>query len=362
VHLARWRPLAAALSCLALVALASLSEAGTQAPARKVAPFRVDGTPMRSITLTDFRQFAALSIPDLQRIKNDGFNTVTVYVYRSVDDVYDNTQASGPFTEPDASLGAVFDAAHDVGLGVQLIPTIWVGRTKFVWRAHMQPTDVGAFFDSYREMVNHYAELAQQHQVELFGVGSEMVDLEGYTNQWRQTVGEARQHYSGRITYFTVTWSALKVRWWSAVDYPSISVYYSLSPQARPSYDEITSAWRRVYVPQLRRMSRSIGRPLMVSEIGYRSLPGAATHPELNGSGLPDESLQRDLYRAFLEVPLKDWSVDGVAFFRWSAYELGPLNGGYSPKGKAAECALALAWAPRGTAAESCRSVGRVVG
>ena len=364
MHLARWRPLTAALSCLAVLGLATLSAtAGTQPGRKPFKPFRVDGAPMRSITLTDVRQFAAMSIPDLERLKSDGFNMVTIYVYRSVDDLDDSSQSTGPFTEPDASLGAAIDAAHDVGLGVQLIPTIWVGRTKFLWRAHMHPADVGAFFDSYRAMVNHYADLAQQHQVELLGIGSEMVDLERYSDQWRQTAGEARQHFSGPLTYFTVTWSAAKVRWWSAVDYPSISVYYSLSPAARPSYDEIAAAWRRYYIPSLRGLARVAGRPFMVSEIGYRSIPGAATHPELNGSGLPDESLQRDLYRAFLEVPLRDrTAIDGVAFFRWSLYEVGPLNAGYSPKGKAAECVLALAWAPSGTSAQSCKAAGRVVG
>lgn len=365
----RLRLIAGAVLGVVLMAITPISQAaktvgGSAATQRAASRFRVAGHPMRSITLTDFRQFAALSIPDFVRLKADGFNMVTVNVYRSVSDVYANSQSSGPFTEPDASLGATVQAAHAVGLAVQLAPTVWVGTGTghFVWRAHVMPSDPVAFFDSYREMVNHYADLATQYGVDLLGVGSEMLSLEGYSDAWRQVIGEARQHYHGPITYFTVPATFSRVRWWNAVDYPAVSVYMPMSTSLRPSYDVLVNAWRLAHLPLLRKLARQVRRPLLVSEIGYASTPGAASHPELQQSGVPDESLQADLYRAFVNVALRDTAVlDGVSFFRWSAYETGPLNGGYSPKGKTTECVLARAWAPSGTSAAQCASAGRVV-
>ena len=353
--------LLAALACTGLlVGLTPLTQAATKT---RFAPFRVGGQPMRAVTLTDLRQFAALSVPDFARLKDDGFNTVTIYAYRFVTDIHSNTVQTGAFTEPDASLGAAFDAAHQQGLAVQFIPTVWVGNgvDAFVWRGGIRPTDPDAFFDSYRYMLLHYADLAQQHHVEMFGLGSEMISIENQAYQWRRTAAEVRRHYSGPLTYFTVYSRVQSVPWWSAVDYPGISPYFSLSSAASPSYDEVAAAWRKVHLPYLRKMSAFVGKPLLVSEIGYAAVAGAATHPELAPGGIPDERLQADLYRAVVQVLLADRALDGVSFYRWSAYQAGPADSGFSPKGKAAECVLAKAWAPNSTEALTCTALGRVV-
>jgi hypothetical protein len=351
---------------LAAAALALLALGGgtpTSAATPSFVPLRVHGQPMRAITITELRQFSALSIPDLPRIKADGFNTVTVYVYRFMASAEVNEQKTGAFTEPDASLAKTIDAAHAQGLAVQLLPTIWVGAGAgaFYWRGAIKPTDHNAWFDSYRAMVDHYADLATQHHVEVYGIGSEMVSLEGDVGQWQHTITDARRHYRGPLTYFT-TWAAVKsVGWWRYVDLPGVSAYLSLSSQPTPAYDEIANNWRSTQLPFLRSVGAAVGRPLLISEIGYGSGPGAATHPE-QSPGLPaSESLQASLYRAMLDIVLPDKTFDGISFWRWSAFESGPANTGFSPKGKAAECVVAGHWGPAGSSSRSqCAALGRV--
>ena len=188
---------AAVVAAALLVALAPLADAARRSTP-KFKPFRLDGQPVRAITLTDMRQFAALSIPDMPRLKADGFNMVTIYAYRFMDSGTANEQKTGVLTEPDASLGAAIDAAHAAGLAVQLIPTIWVGTglNAFYWRGAIHPTDENAWFDSYREMIAHYGDLATQHKVEIYGIGSEMISLENEVSQWRHTITEARSHFA----------------------------------------------------------------------------------------------------------------------------------------------------------------------
>ena len=355
----RLAALIAVLATLSTLALAPRSDAST----RRFVPYRIGGQPIRAVTLTDIRQFAALSIPDLTRIKSDGFNMVTIYAYKFMLTPTANELTDGPWTEPDASLGAAIDAAHSAGLQVQLIPTIWVGVTgvgAFYWRGAIHPSDHNAWFDSYRFMVNHYADLAQSHHVELFGIGSEMISLENEVSQWQHTVSAARAHYAGPITYFTVYATVDRIRWWNVIDYPGVSPYMSLSTSAVPSYAEIVHAWKTVHLPYLRKIKAYVGRPLMVSEIGYASSVGAATHPENGGVGTPDESVQTTLYRAFLDAVMTDKALDGVSFYRWSSSEFGPADHGFSPKGKSVECLLALRWAPTGTSATQCSPLGRV--
>ncbi|MCU1623606.1 MAG: hypothetical protein JWL79_2451 [Frankiales bacterium] len=349
----------AALATLSVLAFAPHSAAAAAA----FVPFRVHGQPVHAITLTEERQFAALSVPDLARIKDDGFNTVTIYVYRYVASATANQQKTGALTEPDAVLGQVIDRAHSTGLAVQLIPTIWVGLGvgPFYWRGAIHPTDRSAFFDSYRAMTNHYADLATQHHVEIFGIGSEMMSLENEVSQWQHTISDAKQHFKGPITYFAIYATVDRIKWWKYVDLPGVSPYMSLSSQASPGYDEIVNNWKTTQLPYLRRIAAYVGRPLQIAEIGYGSGPGAATHPDQVPSGTPDETLQVNLYRAMLDVVLPDPSFDGISFWRWSAYQSGPGDTGFSPKGKAAECVIAQHWAaPGSTSLAQCSAFGRV--
>lgn len=355
----RGAALALALAAVAAVLYAPLSSAST---GKRFTPVRINGQPIRAISLSDILQFASLSIPDLQRIKADGFNTVSIYVYRFMDTPQSNSLNAGALTEPDALVEQAIDAAHQAGLAVQLTPTAWVGPGvgAFYWRGLVYPTDRNAFFDSYRNMLEHYADIAQAHRVELFGLGSEMSSLEGEVSQWRRSISDVRSRYSGPLTYFTVTANVAGIKWWGYLDLPGISPYVSLSTNANPSYGEIMNAWRRVVLPQLHKVQKAVGRPLFVAETGYPSTDYAAEHPELGAAGSANEDLQATLYRALLDVTGSDRAFDGLNLWRWSVKEVGPLDRGFSPKGKAAECVVAERWAAGGASSAQCGSLGRV--
>jgi hypothetical protein len=346
----------AALACL----LPLLGVPASAAPRWK--PLRVHGEPVRAIALTELHQFSALSLADLDRLKADGFNTVTLYAYRFMTNEHSVSLHVSPFTEPDQLLAQTIDRAHALGLAVQLMPTVWVGDVgPLYWRGAISPSDRNAFFDSYRAMVDHYADLATEHHVEVLGLGSEMLSLENEVSQWQHTAASAREHYKGPLTYFAISQFAGAIRWWDQVDYPGISTYLSLSAAAQPSYAELLKAWRTTHLPVLRKLAAKVGRPLQLAEIGFASSQNAAVHPEDGGSGNVDERLQADLYRALLDGPVADPAFDGVSLWRWSAYETGPHNRGFSPKGKAAECVLAQRWNPGGASAVQCASYGRVL-
>ena len=357
--LRRGAAVVAVLAALAALVLSPSSDAATR---KRFAPLRINGEPIRSISLSDINQFASLSLADLQRIRADGFNMVAIYVYRFMDTPQSSEQHTGVNTEPDALLEQTIDAAHAAGLAVNLTPTVWVGPGvgAFYWRGLIYPTDRNAFFDSYRAMLTHYADLAQAHGVELFGLGSEMSSLEGQVDQWRHTISDVRAHYTGPLTYFTVTANVASIQWWKYLDVPGISPYVSLSTDANPSYDQVMTAWRRVVLPQLRKIQRAVGRPLFVAETGYPSTDYAAEHPELGAAGPANEALQATLYSALLDALAADPGFDGLNLWRWSAKELGPLDRGFSPKGKAAECVIAERWSAAGSSAAQCATLARV--
>ena len=69
------------------------------------------------------------------------------------------------------------------GLKVLLRPTLelyfWAE-----WRGIIEPSDWDQWFASYEEFITHYAQIAQQTSVELFSIGNELMNSNGYTDKW----------------------------------------------------------------------------------------------------------------------------------------------------------------------------------
>jgi hypothetical protein len=98
------------------------------------------------------------------------------------------------------------------------------------------------------------------------------------------------------------------------------------------------------HVTELEALSRRWGKPIIFTEIGYRSLDGANMAPwDWQAEGKVDLQEQADCYRAFFETFWKryDW-FSGVFWWYW---ETDPEQGGlqdtdYTPHGKPAEAVL----------------------
>jgi glycosyl hydrolase family 113 len=116
-----------------------------------------------------------------------------------------------------------------------------------------------------------------------------------------------------------------------------------------PPVSELVSAWsERGYVAALGQASALAGKPVLFTEIGYRSQPYAAAHPGVwDTFAPPDPQAQANAYEAAYEVFSGQPWFAGMYWWNWPA--LLPADGqdsDYPPILKPAENVMS-AWNAR---------------
>ncbi len=256
-------------------------------------------------------------------------------------------------TESDASLLAGFQSAHAAGLDVVFKPNL-SGLDGTISHS-IAPSDVGAFFASYKAEVVHLAAIAEQGDVGTFAIGNEMSRLSGaeYEGDWRDIISAVRSVYSGDVTYAAATDEASKVGFWDDLDIIGVNTYPPLTSSTEPTVGELVRAWNEVPfnpyyarafdhqspVDFLHALAQDHGKQVLMTEVGYRSIDGTAINPGGGSSKAPpDAAEQADAYNAFMQV----WGTQGgswfkgVQFWQWDLSNQ-PNETGYSVQHKPAE-------------------------
>jgi hypothetical protein len=297
---------------------------------------------------------------DLPRMKGDGINTGTIDVWWDVDKQDSSSVHPGSITPSDADLVVAIQRVKTAGMKVMFEPKVWCPSCQPMhWRGILKPKNRTAFFESYRKMINHYADLSQQSGVDVYFIGSEMNTLQDATDEWKRTAQEARQRYKGRLAY-EVNWDVWnEVKFWDAVDVVSVSAYFPLSDLESPTVEELKAGWQasrakefkgHTWAKNMATLARTTGKQVLFGECGYLSSTYAARKPYDESQRFdPDQQVQANAYQALLETfDHESWWM-GVVWWEWVP-ETGSDSGSsmtYSPRDKQAE-KLMSAWYARG--------------
>jgi hypothetical protein len=233
------------------------------------------------------------------------------------------------------------------GMRAALMPVVRLERRgPHDWRGVIGPSDgLDAWFDSYRRLVLPLARIAERAGARRFIVGSELGSLERYEAQWRTLISELRPQFSGTLTY-SANWDrAHAVGFWDALDEVGLTAYFPLDGGGEPpSAEMLVHAWRTPRA-QIDALGQRVGKPVLVTEIGYPSQRGAANHPWDDTSAAPvDLRLQRRLYRSFCDAFAQTPSISG--FYVWNWFGIGgPRDPGFTPRGKPAASELTACFA-----------------
>jgi len=243
------------------------------------------------------------------------------------------------------------DELHALGLKVMLKPHVDVEDG--TWRAQIAPSDPGLWFESYAAFLDHYTALAAERRVEMLVVGTELASMSGarYAAAWSTLIARARARYPGLLTYaangvepgdeFT------SVSFWPLLDVLGVDAYTPLTDKANPSRAELRAAWRRNrsghdMVATFSNLQRAHAKPLIFTEVGYRSGDGTNRAPWDWGAALaPDPAEQADCYAALYEVWSRESSwMQGAFWWAWDVDAPAAGDAGYNPRGKPAEGVL----------------------
>ena len=291
-------------------------------------------------------QFASTSAKQaFQRIASLGSNSIelTTRIWTSSGTSSD-VHADPAKTESDASLLAGIQAAQAAGLSVVLKPILSALNGTPV--SSLAPADVAAFFASYKTEIVHLAGIAQASGVGVFIIGNEMSSLSGaqYRSYWTDLIAAVRGVYDGELTYAAATDEASKVGFWDQLDIIGVNTYPPLTSSTTPTVQELIEAWSEVPfnpyyaaafdnkspVDFLHSLSLKYDLPVLMTEVGYRSLDGTAIRPGgWTAGGAADPGEQADAYNAFFQV----WSAHGGSWLKGVEFWQWDLNNKYSPTG-----------------------------
>jgi glycosyl hydrolase family 113 len=265
-----------------------------------------------------------------------------------------NSIAADPNRTPtDAAVVAAITELHNKNLKVMLKPH--VDAEDGAWRGTFQPTDPAAWFQSFQTFIVHYATLARDNNVEMLCFGTEYTKLSGtaFLTDWTTVISAIRNAgYTGLLAYAAnATFSGdefTSVSFWNQVDVIGLDAYFPLTSKADPTISQLVAAWSsnkngENIVADIQNFANAhAGKPVIFTEIGYRSVAGANTAPyDFTLAGAVDPTEQEDCYEAMYEV----WSqqnslMKGNMWWSWSVPMPAANDTDYTPWNKLAEAIL----------------------
>jgi hypothetical protein len=291
----------------------------------------------------------------LDEIKRVGASHVAIVVPYYIKTTRDVELFEHPrFTVPLSTIERTINDARQRGLEVILFPIQRVeDKSDGGWRGTLAPRDRKQFYTNYTAWILRLARFAERLNVPLLSIGSELSSLDTDEAEWRAIVAAVRGVYRGKLTY-SANWDHYhEVPFFDALDYAGVTGYFELSPKELapdhdPPLEELIHSWREYHL-RLMRWQHRIGKPLLLTEVGYLSQRGTAARPWNEGAdeGI-DLELQRRCYEAFRRVWDGEERLAGVYFWNWFGWG-GPKSKEYTPRNKPAEREVAAWYLEAGT-------------
>jgi hypothetical protein len=237
------------------------------------------------------------------------------------------TVVGGQSTPSVASFAYGVKTAHAQGLHVFLVPLMsvdavggWAGTI-----TEKSQKDQQAWFDSYWNMFKPYVQAAADNNVEQISIATEMELQERAASPvlWNQLITRIRSIYSKSLTY-DMNFSTLSQPLPSWFNNPNlamigVSSYFQLvSTSTHIAPSAMVALWRNGAKSKLDAFAKSIGKPVLISEIGYRDSSDALYQPWAGTSqAAVDPQEQAGAYDAALSNIMTDPSIGGVFAWGW---------------------------------------------
>jgi hypothetical protein len=259
------------------------------------------------------------------------------------------------WTRRDSAYAQQISRVKENGFRVMMKPHIWMGDNESgKWRSEIDPRGGKAGWEqwaaSYRDFILHYAVMSEQLGVEMFCIGTELhKPIKQHPEFWKQLIVEVRSVYSGKLTYAANWYKEVDdVSFWEDLDFIGVQAYYPLCKQTDPPLKNLLKGWKP-YVKQLEKLHHTYNKPVLFTEIGYKSTPNAAIEPwEWVDKIKPEHrslslATQANCYEAFFRTFWhREWFA-GAHFWQWRSgrrHHQQRDNLDFTPQNKPAEQTL----------------------
>lgn len=183
---------------------------------------------------------------------------------------------------------------REAGFKVFIKPHVWINKPKNnQWRADVFPKNEQeweVWKNTYRDFILRYARIAEEAKAEMFCVGAELSKLTvGKPQYWVDLIKELKSIFSGQITY-AANWHDEfdEIEFWEELDFIGIQAYFPLTKENTSDLELLKKGWD-IYLPSLRAVHKKFNKPILFTEMGYKST--------LNGASKPWEWVEKNSYQ-----------------------------------------------------------------
>ena len=257
----------------------------------------------------------------------------------------------GIWTQRDSVFIKSIEKVHSKNMHVMLKPHLWMSSG---WRSNVSQSsksDWNTWFTSYRNNMLHYAKMANETNVELFCIGTELKSsIKQQPQQWIALIKEIKNIYKGKLTY-AANWDGEFefIDFWNELDYIGIQAYFPLTKVDNPDLETIKKGWDS-HITMLEKLSKKHNKPILFTEVGYKSDASTTIKPWewAKFSGIiynkKSDKTQQLAYEAlFQRLWSKDW-FSGMYIWEWdtrSKPENAEKSLNFSPRFKPAQNTIA---------------------
>ncbi|NIJ43922.1 hypothetical protein FHR24_000361 [Wenyingzhuangia heitensis] len=227
--------------------------------------------------------------------------------------------------------------AKQQGLKVFLKPHVWYRKSWIGDFTLEKEQDWKTWEKEYTAYIVSFAKMAQEQQVDLFCVGTELKQV---TLQrpffFKKLINKVRQVYKGNITY-AANWDNVEaINFWRDLDYIGVDAYYSLSDKKQPTIDELLAAWQPIK-QELHQLSKTNNKPILFTEYGFESSDYNTKETwGSNGKYAINQQAQANAYQSLYNSFYNENWFAGGFLWKWHLTERTMRNKdkAFTPQGK----------------------------
>ncbi|NND95119.1 MAG: glycoside hydrolase [Flavobacteriales bacterium] len=247
------------------------------------------------------------------------------YGYMSKDSTrvrYDNAQWQW-WGERSEGISTLIQDARSRGLSIMLKPHIWIGWGDYTGDLNfLSDRDQTNWNASYTDYLLHYARLAEQYDVEIFCIGTELcMQLNDDPEYWSGLIEEVKSVYQGKLTYAS-NWDCYQdFPFWGKLDYIGIDAYFPLLESTEADLHKVSNGWK-YWKDEMNVYSTDQNKPILFTEYGYRSVEFGLREPwEMSRSGEVSNDIQELGYQGlFKSIWNEPWFAGGF-LWKWHCLE-----------------------------------------
>lgn len=251
--------------------------------------------------------------------------------------------------EKNEGIRKTIELCQAANLKIMLKPQIWM-MNAYTGDYKLDSEKKWVIFEnSYRDFILNFLDIAVEKKLEMFCIGTEWREfIAARPSFWKKLIQTIKLKYTGDLIY-AANWDDYEaVPFWSELDYVGVNGYFPLSYDSDPKLADLVIGWQ-VHSKKLKSFSTKTKKKIIFTEIGYRSILGAATRPWEHGTkGKYAPVVQDRAFQALFSVVWKETWLEGMFIWKW--YHDHAKQGGvddldFTPQNKPAAETIKSYWA-----------------